>query len=76
MHFSGALEEWRANPVTERLRKAMAAQVERRKQALCRAYLGGNPVPESDRLALLMVEEWVEDFFESSAEDVKAAEED
>lgn len=75
-HFSEALAEWQGNPVTERLRKAMARLVSRRKEAMCRSYLAGNPVPEADRSALLMVEAWVEDFFESSAEDVIAAEEE
>lgn len=74
--FSEALEEWRDNPVTERLHKAMALQTERRKASMCSSYLAGQPVPESERLAVLMVEAWVEDFFTSSAEDVAAAEDD
>lgn len=51
----------------------MALQVQRRKASICQAYLAGNAVPEADRKALTMVEDWVEDFFESSAEDVATA---
>jgi len=34
--------------------------------------LSGCPAPEAERIAAILVEEWVEDFFESDAEDVKA----
>ena len=74
--FSSELEEWRSNPVTERLRKAMELQVERRKESMCAAYLAGNSAPEEDRKALLMLEAWADDFFYSSAEDVEAAEDE
>lgn len=70
---SEALSEWRENPVTEILREAMRRQIEARKAWLCEAYLLGNPAPEADRQAVHLVEAWVEDFFESSAEDVMAA---
>jgi len=70
-NFSEALSEWRDNPVTETLRSAMRLVVSRRRQALAQAFLSGVQVPESDRKALLLVEQWVEDFFESSAEDVQ-----
>lgn len=70
-NFSEALSEWRDNPVTEVLREAMRRVVNRRRQALVQAFLSGSPVQDSDRKALLQVEQWVEDFFEASAEDVQ-----
>ena len=70
--FSEALSEWQENPVTGTLREAMANQIEARKQWVSERYWAGQPVPEADRQALLLVEQWVEDFFESSAEDVRA----
>ena len=70
--LSKALPEWQEHRVTQALQQAMQAQMEIRKEALCKSYLAGRPVPEADRLALLMVEQWVEDFFESTAEDVQA----
>lgn len=70
--FSAQLEEWREHPVTVQLQQAMAKLLAERKQALSKAYLAGKPAPEETRLAVLMVEEWVSDFFESSADDVKA----
>lgn len=69
--FSDSLDEWRGNPVTEVLREAMALVVQRRKDRLCRLYLDGRPASEAERLALLMIEQWADDFFNSSAEDVR-----
>jgi hypothetical protein len=43
------------------------------RQEHCRqAYWAGNPHPEAQRLALRLLEEWAEDFFDSSADDVEA----
>ena len=71
--FSDALEEWRESPVTRALREAMGKVLARRKRLLVSSYLSGKAAPEDDRKACLMVERWVEDFFESSAEDVMEA---
>ena len=70
--FSEDLEEWKGSHVTETLREAMRKVAARRKAALTEAYLSGNQQPGADRKALLLVEQWVEDFFESTAEDVRA----
>lgn len=71
--LSEALPEWQGSPVTQALREAMRLQVEARKAAICNRYLAGKPVPEAERVALLMVEQWAEDFFDSTAEDVLTA---
>ena len=68
--LSEALSEWREGPVTQLLRQAMAKVLARRRRQLARFYLSGSPFPEEDRKAFRLVEQWVEDFFESSAEDV------
>lgn len=71
--FSRDLAEWRESPVTMELRAAMAKVLARRKRALVSSFLSGREVSEADRRALRLVEEWVADFFESSAEDVQEA---
>ena len=70
--FSAALSEWRDNPVTLALREAMARVLDRRKAALVQSFLSGREDLAADRKAFLAVEQWVEDFFEASAEDVRA----
>ena len=65
------VQDWRESPVTEALKKAMRKQVELRKNALQRAYMRGEPRPEAERIGLLMLEAWTEDFFTSSAEDIR-----
>lgn len=70
--FSEDLEAWGGNPVTEILREAMARVCARRRSAMLQAYLAGNPWPEEDRKALALVDQWCEDFFASTAEDVRA----
>jgi hypothetical protein len=71
--FSEALREWQTHPVTETLQRAMRAVLLRRRQQLTSDFLAGRPVSEADRKALLLVEQWAEDFFEASADDVRAA---
>lgn len=68
-----ALDEWRDNPVTRAVQEAMARVYRVRKSSMLQAYWAGNPPPESERLALLELEQFRDDFFESSLEDIKAA---
>ncbi len=68
--FSRQLAEWRESPVTETLQAAMARLLAQRKTSILEAYWRGEPETDSARLAVQMVEQWVEDFFESEAEDV------
>lgn len=49
----------------------MAGVLQRRRDAMVTDYLAGRDWPEADRRALTLVEEWVEDFFEASAEDIQ-----
>lgn len=71
--FSTALNDWRESPVTEVMRQAMAKVIQRRKDQLESLFWAGKGDElEMDRRVLLMVEEWAEDFFAASAEDVAA----
>lgn len=71
--FEQDLEEWQAHPVTEALKGAVGKVCQRRKDQLCQRYLAGRAASEPERIAVLMIEQWAEDFFESSAEDIRAA---
>lgn len=66
------LDAWRANPVTETMRAVLSRAYEAQKDAALQAYWGGNPWPQEDLKALRRTRDVVEDFFESSADDVRA----
>lgn len=72
-NLSEQMREWRGHPVTELLRGLMARQVAARKAALQTRFWAGQEIPAGERLALVRLEEWAEDFFDASAEDVRAA---
>lgn len=74
--FSAQLAEWRENPVTQALRKAMDKVVANRKAELERLFWAGRVDLEPQRLAALMVDQWIDDFFNSSADDVRKVTED
>ena len=67
-----ALDEWRDNPVTQALQEAMARVYRVRKSSMLQAYWAGNPLPESERLALLELEQFRGEFFHSDIDDVTA----
>lgn len=69
-------EAWRDNPVTQLLRDLLARQLARKRQSLLDQWWRGNPPPESVRLALVGLEEWHEDFFTLTHDELKAAIED
>lgn len=69
--FSSSLEEWRGHPATVALKEAMGKVLARRKRQLEALFWAGRVDLDPDRKALLLLQEWHEDFFESSAEDVK-----
>lgn len=71
--FSSELEEWKANPVTEQMREAVTRVLDRQEEALKQSFMQGRQDLELSRLSLLRVRQWAEDFFEASAEDVRAA---
>ena len=71
--FSEALSEWQAHPVTELLRDLLGKQLQARKASLQARWWAGQEVSEVDRLAVVRLEEWADDFFLSSAEDIRAA---
>jgi hypothetical protein len=64
------LEEWQGNPVTCLLRDNLGRMLARKRAVFQSRYWAGNPVPEECRLALVALEEWHEDFFSASFEDV------
>ena len=67
------LQEWREHPVTLVLEAALRASVDRQRAAATSAFWAGSPWPEGERLSLLRMQSLVEDLFEASADDVKAA---
>lgn len=50
----------------------MGKVLARKKRDLCEAYMAGNPAPEATRIAVAMVEQWVEQFFNAEAEQIEA----
>lgn len=71
--WSEAMAEWQGHPVTELLRGLLDRQIAARKAALQSRWWAGQEVPEAERLALIRLEEWVEDFFDLTADDLRAA---
>ena len=59
--------------MTEMLHRAVKERFDHQKQVMTDRYMRGDPVPEEERLAVLRAEAAFEDFFEASAEDVRAA---
>lgn len=64
-------DEWREHPVTEALKAAIKAMLDRQQAAAEQAYWAGKAWPESERLALVRLAAWHEDFFETTLEEVK-----
>lgn len=71
-----ALDEWREHPITSRLNKVMGELVRDRKQHFSERWLAGNSPSEPERLALLLLEEWLDNLFNVSAEGLVETEED
>ena len=67
------LQEWRESPVTMALEAALRGSLDRQRAAAVSAYWAGSPWPEAERLSLLRAQSLVEDLFEASAVEVKAA---
>ena len=65
------IRDWRDSPVSEAMERAMRLQIAARKAALTQAYWHGEPRPEAERLVVQMIEEWTNDFFEASADDLR-----
>lgn len=66
-------EEWKGSPVTEALRDAMGALIEREREAAQAAYWAGKPISEENRISLMRAVAWHEDVFSSSYEDAVAS---
>lgn len=58
--------------MTVALREAMGRLIEAQAEHIRQSYWAGNPRPEEERLALQRVSEWVEDFFDTPLEEMKA----
>ncbi len=65
-------EAWRGNPVTCLMRDLLAEAIQQRKAQALSLYWAGNPLSGQQRRALVLLQEWHEDFFESSFDDVTA----
>ena len=72
-NFCEQVSEWQGHPVTEALRDLLGQQIEARKSHLQAKWWAGQEVSEGERLAVVRLEEWHEDFFSASADDVRAA---
>lgn len=66
------LNEWRASPITEVLREAVERIYSVRKQEILDAYWRGEPKSEAQRLAVLELQKFREDFFEADADDLRS----
>lgn len=66
------LGEWKVHPVTEAMRGVISAAYEAQKNAALQAYWAGNPWPPEEIASLRRMGDLLEDFFESSADDVRA----
>lgn len=70
--LSKAVEAWKEHPVTEQLKMALRWQLDRRREAITQSYWQGNEATDGERLALLRLEDFWADLFESSAEDLQS----
>ena len=69
-------QEWLQSSATEAIRDALSLTLKRQEQAAKDAYMAGNPWPEASRLALIRMQQWHEDLFAASYEDLITALED
>lgn len=67
------LDAWRVNPVTEMLRELVGLSLSAQKDAALQSYWAGNPWPPERAAAARIVTEMWEDFFDSSADDIRAS---
>lgn len=65
------LDAWRVNPVTEIMQAVILAAYGAQKDAALQAYWGGKPWPPEDIASLRRLSAMWEDFFDSSADDVR-----
>ncbi len=70
--FSEQLAEWKEHPVTEVLMAASRVMQERGKSMILDSYWHGKAYDDADRRALIRAGEMFEDFFDSSAEELRA----
>lgn len=67
------LEAWRVHPVTEWIGKALRKSLKQREDALKANYWAGTPVPDEQRLAVLLGLVLWEDIFQASSADFHRA---
>lgn len=65
------LAAWRASPMTELLKACVERSLEVQKAVALDSYWAGNPWPPEQLAALKRSQAQFEDFFESSAEDLR-----
>lgn len=68
-------EQWKALPMTIRIRDALFDMIEIQKEDMADAYLAGNPVNEAVRIRVMAREEFLGDIFGASFEDLERLEE-
>lgn len=68
------IDEWREHPVTRVLRAALESAARRERAAVSEMLWRGDNGPETERarVHVLVREEFIEDFFETDEDDVKA----
>lgn len=69
-------EAWRDHPVTQLIRDLLARQLARKREYLKDRWLQGQSPSEGERLAILGLGEWHDDFFTLTHSELMAAIED
>ena len=66
------LEDWLTSPVTQTLHSLCKNLLALQKEAALDAYWNGKPIDTADQKAMKKYEEFLEDFFETDADDINA----
>lgn len=67
------IADWRENPITQAVAGLIAEEVEIQKRHLVDRYLSGQPRPDAERDAVLLVARWVQEFLALSPSDLREA---
>jgi len=64
------VRDWMDHPVTEGLRALIRCEVAHQKEHLVKRYLAGNPRPDSERDAILLMARWVDAFLAMTPQEI------
>lgn len=68
--------DWLDSPITGAVKAALGETLKRQAQSCQAAYMAGRAWPEAERLALVRMVAWHDDFFTASYDEIMAAIED